>query len=427
MACVLLVEDSAVQQAALGRLLSELSADVFYAGSAAEGRQWLDKQPFDLVVVDLVLPDEDGLTFIRDLAEHKPRLPIIAITAHGDEQTVLDVLRAGATYYVPKSEAARLLPATASDVLARVATEQSYARLIGCAERVCLEFRLDNDPALIEPLVDLVQQLLANLGDLEENERLRFGVAMEQALQNALYRGNLEIPGPAAVAAGAKPVSLAQRLQEKPYCDRRIDVFADITRDQIMFHVRDEGPGFDVTAVEHGELWRSVAGTSGRGLVLMRAFCDEIRFHPRGNQVTLVKRLRAQASPATTHDTPVGTPRPADIAPATGTLAELQPLDEGPIFYIRRPRVVVGRHRSCDLVLPFPDVSAHHCQLFVFGGWWYVKDLHTKNGIRVNGVPVTRKRLIPGDVLHIARHRYQVHYDPAALGAVGITPPAEPF
>ncbi|GIW94902.1 MAG: hypothetical protein KatS3mg110_2943 [Pirellulaceae bacterium] len=422
MACVLLVEDSAVQQALLGRLLSDLPADVLYATTAAEARRFLANEAVDMAVVDLVLPDADGLDLLREIHETWPQVGIIAVTAQGDEQTVVEALRAGAAYYVPKAEVSTLLLPTACSLMARVACEQNYGRLIQCAERVCLEFRLDNDPALIEPLVDLLQQLIANLGRIDANERVRFGVAVEQALLNALLRGNLEIPGPAAVAAGAKPVGLAERLQQKPYSDRRIDVFAELTRSHASVQIKDEGPGFDVAAFEYGDLWRRVSGPEGRGLVLMKAFADEVRFHPRGNQVTLIKRLQAQAQPEIPHtlQAPVSAAQEA-------ILAELQPLDQGPVFRVRQPRVVIGRDRSCDLVLPFPDVSAHHCQMFIFGGWWYVKDLHTKNGIRVNGVPVARKRLIPGDVLHISRHRYQIHYDPAALGAVGITPPPEPF
>ncbi len=421
MACILLVEDSAVQQAVLGRLLSEIPADVLYAASGADARRFLATQAVDIAVVDLVLPDVDGVELLREIQRDWPQVGVIAVTSRGDELTVIEALRAGASYYVPKGEAATLLVPTASSLLARVACEQRYAQLIQCAERVCLEFRLDNDPALIDPLVDLVQQLMANLGAIETNERMRFGVAIEQALLNALLRGNLEIPGPSALAAGAKPVSLAERLQQKPYSDRRIEVFVELTRTNALIQIKDDGPGFDVAVFEYADLWRRVSGPEGRGLVLMKAFADEVRFHPRVNQVTLIKRLRGEILP-TTLRVPQAVEKPEECI-----LAELQPLDEGPLFRVRQPRVVIGRDRSCDLVLPYPDVSAHHCQLFVFGGWWYVKDLHTKNGIRVNGVPVARKRLIPGDVLHISRHRYQIHYDPAALGAVGISPPVEPF
>ena len=85
--------------------------------------------------------------------------------------------------------------------------------------------------------------------------------------------------------------------------------------------------------------------------------------------------------------------------------------------------LLVGRRESCDIVLRFPNVSAHHCELTCKGGYWYVGDLESRNGTKVNGVPVTEKRLDPGDVLSIANHKYDVRYSPVELGAVG--PPPE--
>ena len=84
---------------------------------------------------------------------------------------------------------------------------------------------------------------------------------------------------------------------------------------------------------------------------------------------------------------------------------------------------MVGRRESCDIVLRFSNVSAHHCQLTVNGGYWYVRDLQSRNGVKVNGVRVTDKRLDPGDILSIAKHKYEVRYSPVDLGAVGPPPP----
>jgi adenylate cyclase len=85
--------------------------------------------------------------------------------------------------------------------------------------------------------------------------------------------------------------------------------------------------------------------------------------------------------------------------------------------------LLVGRRESCDIVLRFPNVSAHHCQLSLNGGYWYVRDLDSRNGTKVNGGRVEEKRLDPGDVLSVAKHNYDVKYTPAELGAVG--PPPE--
>jgi predicted component of type VI protein secretion system len=103
---------------------------------------------------------------------------------------------------------------------------------------------------------------------------------------------------------------------------------------------------------------------------------------------------------------------------------ELIPLGGGDPIPLLKKNLLVGRRESCDIVLRFSNVSAHHCQLFCNGGYWYVKDLQSRNGIKVNGARVTERRLDPGDELAIAKHRYDVRYSPHDLGAVG-PPPVE--
>ena len=76
----------------------------------------------------------------------------------------------------------------------------------------------------------------------------------------------------------------------------------------------------------------------------------------------------------------------------------------------------MGRRESCDIVLRFSNVSAHHCQLTLNGGYWYVKDLNSRNGVKVNGLRVTGKRLDPGDELVVAKHTYDVQYSSARSG-----------
>lgn len=101
---------------------------------------------------------------------------------------------------------------------------------------------------------------------------------------------------------------------------------------------------------------------------------------------------------------------------------ELIPLGGGDPIPLLKKNLLVGRRESCDIVLRFSNVSAHHCQLYCNGGYWYVKDLKSKNGVKVNGSRVSEKRLDPGDELSIAKHRYDVRYSPYDLGAVGPPP-----
>lgn len=103
---------------------------------------------------------------------------------------------------------------------------------------------------------------------------------------------------------------------------------------------------------------------------------------------------------------------------------ELIPLGGGDPIPLFKPNLLVGRRESCDIVLRFSNVSARHCELTLSNGYWYVRDLNSSNGIKVNGTRVEEKRLDPGDVLSVAKHRYEIKYSPVECGAVG-PPPGE--
>jgi len=112
---------------------------------------------------------------------------------------------------------------------------------------------------------------------------------------------------------------------------------------------------------------------------------------------------------------------------ANTNFGELVPLGGGDTIPLIKKTLLVGRRESCDIVLRFSNVSAHHCQLTVNGGYWFVRDLDSRNGTKVNNVRVSEKQLKPGDHLKIAKHEYEVRYAPIDLGAVGPPMPDEPL
>ncbi len=104
---------------------------------------------------------------------------------------------------------------------------------------------------------------------------------------------------------------------------------------------------------------------------------------------------------------------------------ELIPLGGGDSIPLLKKKLLAGRRESCDIVLRFANVSAHHCELQMDSGYWYVRDLQSRNGVKINDVRIQeQRRLDPGDIIAIAKHKYRVEYDPSELGAVG-PPPAD--
>ena len=104
---------------------------------------------------------------------------------------------------------------------------------------------------------------------------------------------------------------------------------------------------------------------------------------------------------------------------------QMLPLGGGDPIPLLKKELLVGRRESCDIVLRFGNVSAHHCQLECDAGYWYVVDLNSRNGVKVNGSRVQRKRLDPGDEFSVAKHKYRIEYSPADNGAVGPPPPED--
>lgn len=121
-------------------------------------------------------------------------------------------------------------------------------------------------------------------------------------------------------------------------------------------------------------------------------------------------------------DSPVAAPVAEPVRQPVGALGELVPCGGGAPFPLRKPNLLVGRSSACDISLPFPKVSGKHCQLEFRDGFWYVRDLGSSNGVRVDGVAQTYQCIKPGAILSIAEHRYQMAYALPAV-AIPVAPP----
>ena len=119
---------------------------------------------------------------------------------------------------------------------------------------------------------------------------------MKEALLNAVYRGNLEISfqdmqdARSGLALGQGDDLVRKRREASPYRERRVHVFVAIDPQEARFVVRDEGPGFEPVKIPAAGQPGSLDPDTGRGLVLIRAFMDEVTFNDKGNEITLIKR-----------------------------------------------------------------------------------------------------------------------------------------
>jgi DNA-binding NarL/FixJ family response regulator len=130
---VFLVEDHPIFRHGLRQLL-EAEADLQVCGeaeSAPRALSLLREVEADAAVIDISLPGANGIELLKHIKAEHPRLPILVVSAHDEEQYALRALRAGASGYVMKREAAdSLLPALRKVLKGEVHVSKSFGEAL---------------------------------------------------------------------------------------------------------------------------------------------------------------------------------------------------------------------------------------------------------------------------------------------------------
>jgi DNA-binding NarL/FixJ family response regulator len=132
---ILIVDDHAVVRDGLRAALRAAmpAHDVSEACTAREGIAKIQQEPFDAVVLDLSLPDMNGIEALKAMRLARPRLPVVVFSMHADREYCLRCLRAGAMAYVTKDGAADDITHAVAAVLTgrRFVSQQLAEHLVG--------------------------------------------------------------------------------------------------------------------------------------------------------------------------------------------------------------------------------------------------------------------------------------------------------
>jgi DNA-binding NtrC family response regulator len=156
---VLIVDDEAAIRESLQTLLEIEGYDVELAASGEEGLQRVGERPFDLVLLDLALPDRNGLDLLAELRRQDSRLSVIMITAYGTVENAVKAMQAGAVNFVQKPwDNEKLL----ADVRATVARHRAEEENIQLKRALKRRYSFESIVGKSEPMLkifDLVTQV----------------------------------------------------------------------------------------------------------------------------------------------------------------------------------------------------------------------------------------------------------------------------
>jgi anti-sigma regulatory factor (Ser/Thr protein kinase) len=226
----------------------------------------------------------------------------IVVSGHADAQDVIQALRNGARNFLQKPYSlAELEQSILTEVRqlreyraheAAEARERALDRCVVAVER--LAYKIPNDLNWVTPLAfRLVGMLGAEF--VERNDiKMNVALGLIEMITNAIEHGNLGVDGKEKIALKTKSerdykAELERRASTEPYSKRYVHIVCSLDSEKAQFEISDEGKGFDVSKLPDPTNPENLFAPSGRGILLTRAFLDDVKFSRRGNSVTLVK------------------------------------------------------------------------------------------------------------------------------------------
>jgi CheY-like chemotaxis protein len=294
---ILVAEDSPTQAIQIRHILTAAGFEVETAANGEEALRAIERQPPDLVLTDLDMPKMNGLQLVEAVHRRFARVPVVLMTAFGNDEVAARALEAGAASYVPKRNLEKDLLETLRDLLAVVAANRELARLSEFLTGQDARYQIGNNVASIPSIVAHVQAELAELKFADENERIRVGVALSAAMRNAIHCGNLELTTMCEsdgleLSGGDRALDrlVAERSAQAPYRDRNAWLESRLARGEAVFIVGHQGPGYDPRPMLGGNDVAHLGSDAEGGWVLVKNFMDEVTLDAEGKQLTMTKR-----------------------------------------------------------------------------------------------------------------------------------------
>ena len=292
---VLVAEDSRTQSVLFRSLLEKAGYRAVMAVNGREALDMIKNMPPDVVITDLNMPEMNGLELVEAVHAHFPGIPVILATGVGSEEIAAEALRKGAASYVPKRNLRDLIP-TLQRLLAVAQADRASDQLSACATLSEIQFSLPNESRLVAPLVAQIKRMVERFRLRDSSGAMRVAMALDEALQNAILHGNLEVSSVLREGedTNAFYTLASERRLLAPFKDRRVHVRALLTREMAEITIGDEGPGFDPGEIPDPTDPAYLDRPCGRGLWLIHAFIDEVRHNPTGNEITMILRRQQE-------------------------------------------------------------------------------------------------------------------------------------
>jgi len=287
---LLLVQQNTTDRSQVEAMLSTWrDATITVANQFEDATEQTFRHPFDLVIAD-ICAEANGLNDLRTFKSFHPNTPVIAILSETGTLSPANLLRAGADNLMLPSPTLAHLDETISRTLETAQRQQQQRAVQGMVTRQHFELTLPSLRKQVGGVARWLVQRGIDSGVLLDEDRPRIGVSLDEALINAVVHGNLEVSSRLRTREDDSFDRLCRlREQKRPYCDRVVNIICETTAESVMYQIEDQGKGFDIASLPDPTTPVNIERPSGRGILMMRTFMDEVTYNSTGNRVTLIK------------------------------------------------------------------------------------------------------------------------------------------
>jgi DNA-binding response OmpR family regulator len=291
----LIVDDVSAERTLLAALTRDRGFEVVQAVDGATAVETAHALQPDLIVLDIGLPDRDGLSVLAHLRDEHPLVPVVMVSSVGNERQVEEALDLGAVNFVKKPIVSEEFRFVLDRIYRALEEEADHRKVLQLVSMRQTRLSFPGTPTTIPPIVAYLGREVRHhypgyripLPDLK--------LALYEALANAVEHGNLEIDYEQKSAAMRRPGGLdalvRERLDDARYQNRKVHVDVRYRIDRVEYRVRDEGAGFDPRAYDPPRALADTTALHGRGLALIRHYMSKVGWNASGTEIRMLRRL----------------------------------------------------------------------------------------------------------------------------------------
>lgn len=273
---ILIVDDDEDVHGLLAIALRDTGYSLESAFDGIEGLHKFEAARWDLVITDVIMEGMDGMELLERVTCMRPGTPVVVMTVASTPEKIISAIRSNAFSWFRKPFAAEAVREMVESALTKRRLDDDIEVL--SASPRWLELRLRCDLETAARALHFVREMEP---ELPEAEREKVAMAFREILFNAVEHGGGNDPG--------VHVTITYMRTDRA----------------LLFRVRDPGPGFSFDKLRHAALSNPEGSPAehainrdklgmrpgGFGILLTRAFVDELLYNETGNEALLIKYL----------------------------------------------------------------------------------------------------------------------------------------